>query len=206
MATANDSIDVTPGTGASVATHTVNAKEHQVMIPANSRGQLIGDTPTYSVWSGNVSATANAVYMHIFNATGSGKTVKVRKLYIQPSQSVVTGVSQQWKVSQTSSVGTTGATAITPRAHDSTDPALPAQITVARGFTAGGTETFTYFEIGLNPEETFPAVGLMPFFNILPIDGDYVADYTLNEGQGLKLTNVTGLAYTYSVLAVFTVE
>jgi hypothetical protein len=132
--------------------------------------------------------------------------VKIRKLFIQPSQATVTGVSQTWRVSQTSAVGTTGNTAITIRAHDSTDPALPSQITAAHSFTAGGTDAFTYFEIGLNPEETLPAVGLMPFFNILPVDGDYVSDYVLNEGQGLKLTNVTGLSYTYSVVCVFAVE
>jgi hypothetical protein len=181
-------------------------KEHQVVILANASGQLIGDAPTYTAWSGNITAAANKVYMHIFNATGSGKAVKIRKLFIQPSQATVTGVSQTWRVSQTSAVGTTGNTAITIRAHDSTDPALPSQITAAHSFTAGGTDAFTYFEIGLNPEETLPAVGLMPFFNILPVDGDYVSDYVLNEGQGLKLTNVTGLSYTYSVVCVFAVE
>jgi hypothetical protein len=206
MGQANDSITVTPGSGATVATHLVNGKEHQVVILANSGGQIVGDAPTYTAWSGAVTASANAVYMHVFNASGSGKIIKVRKMFIQPSQAAVVGVSQTWRVSQTSAVGTTGNTAITIRAHDSTDAALPAQITAARAFTAGGTDAFTYFEIGLNPEETFPAVGLMPFFNILPVDGDYVSDYVLNEGQGLKLTNITGLSYSYSVLCVFSVE
>lgn len=206
MALANDSITVTPGTGATVATHLVGGKEHQVVILANSNGQIVGDAPTYTAWSGAITAAANKVYMHIFNATGSGKIVKVRKVFIQPSQAAVTGVSQTWRVSQTSAVGTTGNTAITLRAHDSADPALPSQITAAHSFTAGGTDAFTYFEIGLNPEETLPAVGLMPFFNILPVDGDYVSDYVLNEGQGLKLTNITGLSYSYSVVAVFSVE
>lgn len=206
MAQANDSVTVTPGTGATIATHLVGGKEHQVIILANSNGQIIGDAPTYTAWSGSVTAAANKVYMHIFNAAGSGKIIKMRKLFIQPSQAAVVGVSQTWRVSQTSAVGTTGNTAITPRAHDSADPALPAQITAAHSFTAGGTDAFTYFELGLNPEETLPAVGLMPYFNILPVDGDYVSDYVLNEGQGLKLTNVTGLSYVYSAVAVFSVE
>jgi hypothetical protein len=206
MGQANDSITVTPGAGATVATHLVGGKEHQVVIQANSNGQIVGDAPTYTAWSGSITAAANKVYMHLFNASGSGKIIKVRKMFIQPSQAAVVGVSQTWRVSQTSAVGTTGNTAITIRPHDSTDTALPAQITAAHSFTAGGTDAFTYFEIGLNPEETFPAVGLMPFFNILPVDGDYVSDYVLNEGQGIKLTNITGLSYVYSVICVFSVE
>jgi hypothetical protein len=206
MAQANDSVLVTPGTGATIATHLVAGKEHQVVIPANANGQLMGDSPTYSAWSGAIAAAANKVYMHVHNATGSGKVIKVRKLFIQPSQSAVVGVSQTWRLSRTTAVGTTGNTAITPRAHDSADPALPAQITVAHSFTAGGADTFTYWEIGLNPEETLPPVGLMPYFNLLPTDGDYTSDYVLNEGEGLKFTNITGLTYTYSVLCVFSVE
>jgi hypothetical protein len=108
MAEANDSINVTPGAGASVATQLVNGKEYQVVVTANPNGQLIGDIPTYSIWSGNITAAANKVYMHIFNASGSGKIIKIRKVFIQPSQSAVVGVSQQWRFSRTSSVGTTG--------------------------------------------------------------------------------------------------
>lgn len=40
MTQANDSIAVTPGTGAVVATHTVAGKEHQVMMLANQAGDI----------------------------------------------------------------------------------------------------------------------------------------------------------------------
>lgn len=42
MTQANDSITVTPGTGATVATHSVDSKEHQVMIVADPAGRLLG--------------------------------------------------------------------------------------------------------------------------------------------------------------------
>lgn len=206
MPQANDSIPVTPGAGALVATQLINGVEYQVVVNANSSGQLLGDSPTYTLWSGNITAAANKVYMHIYNGAGSGKILKVRKVFIQPSQAAVVGVSQQWRFSKTASLGTTGAVAITPRAHDSGDAALPAQIAAQSQFTAGGADTFVYFEIPLNPEETLPAVGLMPYYNLMPTDGDYTSDVVLREGEGLKVTNVTGLSYVYSVLAVISVE
>jgi hypothetical protein len=203
---ANDSILVTPGTGATVATHLANSKEHQVVMHANAEGHIMGSIPTYSAWSTALASAASKVYLHIFNAAGSTSIVKVRKLFIQPSQAVNALTAQTWRVSKTSAVGTTGNTAITIRAHDSTAPAVPAAVTAAHSFTAGGTDSFTYWELPLSTEETLPGVHLQPFFNILPVDGDFVGDYVLRAGEGLKLTNLTGGAYTYSVLAVLTIE
>lgn len=205
MSQANDSILVTPGSGATVATHLANSKEHQVIMQANADGHILGTIPTYSAWSGAVAAAANKVYMHVFNASGSGKVVKIRKLFVQPSQAVNALTGQTWRLSKTSAVGTTGNTAITIRQHDSTSDAVPAQITAAHSFTAGGTDNFTYFELALSTEETQAGVHLQPYYSILPTDGEEIEDYILREGEGLKLTNVTGGAYTYSVLAVFSI-
>lgn len=205
MTTANDSV-TTGTTGTAVATHLVSAKEYQVVMTANAEGHIMGSIPTYSAWSTALAAAANKVYMHIFNAAGSTSIVKVRKLFIQPSQAVNALTAQTWRVSKTTAVGTTGNTAITIRPHDSASPAVPAAVTAAHSFTAGGTDNFTYWELPLSTEETMPGVHLQPFFNILPVDGDFVGDYVLRAGEGLKVTNVTGGAYTYSVLAVFSIE
>lgn len=206
MTQANDSVLVTPGSGATIATHLINGKEYQVVLEANELGHIIGTNETYSAWSGVIAAAANKVYMHIFNASGSGKIVKVRKVFVQPSQAVNALAAQTWRFEQTSALGTTGNTAITIRKHDSASTAVPAQITAAHSFTAGGTSTFTYFELPISTEETLPAVGLVPYFNLLPVDGDRVQDYILREGEGFKVTNVTGGSYSYSVLAVFAIE
>jgi hypothetical protein len=205
MTQANDSILVTPGSGTEVASQLIGTKEYQVIMRANADGHIMGTIPTYSAWSGAIAAAANKVYMHLFNASGSGKIIKVRKLFIQPSQAVNALTAQTWKLSKTSAVGTTGNTAITIRAHDSTSPAVPSQITAAHSFTAGGTTNFDYFDIPLSTEETLPGVHLQPFYSILPTDGDEIEDYILREGEGLKLTDVTGGTYTYSALAVFSI-
>lgn len=206
MAQANDSVTVTPGSGATIATHLAGGKEHQVVMLANPLGSLIGDIPTYSAWSGVVAAAANLPYLHVFNATGSGKVVKMRKVFIQPSQAVNALTAQTWRVAKTSAVGTTGNTAITIQKHDSANPAVPAQITAARSYTAGGTQAFTYFELPVSVEETLPSVGLVPYFNVLANDGDVVSDYVLREGEGLTVQNITGGSYSWSVLGVFSIE
>jgi hypothetical protein len=208
MALPNDSIDVTPGTGATVATHTVSSKEYQVVMMANPTGNLVGTIPTYSAWSTAIASTANLVYLHVFNASGSGKIVKMRKVFIQPSQAIVAApAAHTWRIAKTSAVGTTGNTAITIRQHDSADAAVPAQITAARSYTAGGTQTFTYFEVSIATEETAAGNGLAGLVNILPNDGDVVSDYILREGEGLAVQVVTAAAaYTWSVLGVFSIE
>jgi hypothetical protein len=204
MAQANDSVTVTPGTGATIATHLAASKEYQVFMQANPDGHILGSLPTYSAWSTVLAASANLVYWHLFNATGSGKVVKVRKIFIQPSQAVNALAAQTWRVAKTSAVGTTGNTAITVNKHDSADATLPAGVTVARSYTAGGTESATLFELPISVEETLPAVGLVPYFNILPTDGEAVTDIVVREGEGLAVKNVTGGAYSWSVLGTFT--
>ena len=206
MASANSSVPITPGVGATVATQTVGGKDHQVVILANPLGSLIGDIPTYSAWSGVVSATANLPYLHVFNAVGSGKVVKMRKVFLQPSQAVNALTAQTWRVAKTSTVGTTGNIAVAINKHDSTAANVPAQITAARSYTVGGTQAFTYFELPVSVEETLPGVGMVPYFNILPNDGDVVSDYMIREGEGLVVQNITGGAYSWSVLGLFSIE
>jgi hypothetical protein len=206
MAQANDSISVTPGTGATVATQLVGGKEYQTIIRANPNGSLIGDIPTYTIWSSTITATSNLVYCHLFNGAGSGKILKIRKVFLQPSQIATTAAAQTWRVQKTSALGTTGAVALTPRAHDSTDPALPAQITAQRSYTAGGTQSFIYFELPVDIEETRPGAAMLPFVNILPIDGERVTDYVLAEGEGMSIINLTGTSYSWSVVMVFSAE
>ena len=208
MALPNDSVAITAGSGTTIATHLVSSKEYQVVMLANPTGNIIGSIPTYSAWSTAIASTVNLVYMHVFNATGSGKVVKMRKVFLQPSQAILTTPAPHtWRIAKTSAVGTTGNTAITIQKHDSADPAVPAQITAARSYTAGGTQAFTYFEVPIATEETAAGNGLAGLINILPNDGDMVSDYILREGEGLAVQVVTAAAaYTWSVLAVFSIE
>lgn len=208
MALANNSVPITPGVGSAIATHLVGGAQHQVVMLANPAGSLIGDIPTYSAWSTAIASTVNLVYVHVFNAVGSGRIVKVRKVFLQPSQAIVTAPAPHtWRIAKTSTVGTTGNVALTIRPHDSANPAIPAQVTAGRSYTAGGTQAFSYFEVPVATEETAAGNGLAAMFNVLPNDGDVVSDYILREGEGLAVQVVTAAAaYTWSVLAVFSIE
>ena len=205
---ANDQVDITPGAGESIATHLIGGKQYQVMMLANPLGSLFGDIPTYSAWSGVIASTVNLVYLHVFNASGSGRVIKMRKVFLQPSQAILTTPAPHtFRIAKTSAVGTTGNTAITIQKHDSANAAVPSQITAARSYTAGGTQAFTYFEVPIATEETAAGNGLAGLINILPNDGDMVSDYILREGEGLAVQVVTAAAaYTWSVLAVFSIE
>lgn len=205
MTQANDSILVTPGTGATVATHTIGGKEHQVVMRANPAGHILGSIPCYSYQSGFIAAAANKIYMEIFN-TDVTALVKLRKLFIQPNMAVNALAAQNWRLEKTSAIGTTGRTAITGRAHDSSNPAIPAGITAGHSATAGATSAFTFFDIFVSTEETMPGVHMAPWFNILPTDGDEIQDIILRTNEGIKLTNITGGAYTYNALAVVSIE
>lgn len=59
MTASNDSILVTPGTGATVATHLVNSKEHQVVMVADEYGSIQGS-------AGGATAGAILGTRHIF--------------------------------------------------------------------------------------------------------------------------------------------
>ncbi len=120
MAQPNDSILVTPGSGATVATHTKNSKEHQVIIGADAFGELHGTQETWIVQTGNQVnvAAARTTHLDLFNASGSGKKIRVKGIFIVPTLAAVTGVGLTWELIRTSAVGTGGST-LTPQPYDS---------------------------------------------------------------------------------------
>lgn len=148
MTQANDSILVTPGSGTAVAMHLANAKEHQVMVEADDTGHIKGTVPTYRVFIPAGAAGASKVYFDLFNATGSGLTLRVLSLRAVKDGSVaVTGVvSVKLHLTRTTAVGTGGTaatlegTSLTAAAISKMDPAnaaLSANVT-ARSAPAGG--------------------------------------------------------------------
>jgi hypothetical protein len=165
MGLANDSIPVTPGSGATVATQIVNAKEHQVVMPADDTGHILGTAPTYRLYVPAQAAGANKVYFDLFNATGSGQTLRVKSVEaIKDGSVAVTGaLSVKLYLTRTSAVGTGGTaatsqgtslTAITFSKHNPNDSALPAGVTARSSPTGGATAGAILSERHIFPEET----------------------------------------------------
>jgi hypothetical protein len=195
MTLAGDSILVTPGTGATVATHSAGGKEHQVVMIAGPDGHLQDSFPTYYYWSGFVAGAANRKHLEIFNATGSGVKIIVRKIFIQSNMATAVHVAQQWDLDRSSAVGT-GGTTITANKADSTNTNVPANVTARAGPTGGATKSGgTLFSIGLNAEETLPAAAMLGMINWVP-EGPNIQEITLREGEGLYAMQVTSSATT----------
>lgn len=217
---ANDSVTVTPGTGATVATELIGGKEHQVVLQADASGHIVGTLPTYLWATPGVAVGASKLYLDLFNAAGSGKVIDVRAIFITPKLdvAVVGALGIRVDLYRTNAVGTGGTSwnyrsptidvaggSVTPM--DTSNAAIPAQIT-GRHLPAGGATIddwmFPTFSAG---EETATS---MAYFtqhqNLLPtlMWGQRLA---IREGEGLLLKQGTVAATgTLSFLVAFTVE
>ena len=202
MTQANDSITVTPGTGATVATQLANSKEYQVVCVADENGHIIGsrDTYIYPIASQVHVAVANTIHWDLFNATTN--LVRVTSIRQLPNvTTAVTGVVFDWQLFKTSAVGT-GGTAQTAWLPDSSQTALSASITCRSKPTAGATTAgSSLFNYSISAEETTVAtiflasmggLELVPQTLILP-DGS-AHGILLRQNEGLKCVQVTNSA------------
>jgi len=155
MAVANDSILVTPGSGATVATHLAGGKEHQVVMLANDQGILVGSRPRYMMVIPNQVhvAAASTIHLDLFNADS---TLLVRVVSIRQKPDIVTavtGVATQFNLRRTSAVGT-GGTAQTAFLPDTSQTALSANITCRAKPTGGATSASVIKAFQISSEET----------------------------------------------------
>lgn len=220
MTQAGDSIDVTPGTGATVATHIVGAKEHQVVMVADDSGHIQGSLPTYFYCTPPTAVGASKLHADIFNATGSGKIMDIRGVWLIPKLDVaVTGVlAVRMDIYRTSAVGTGGTAASVDSAtidvaggnftkFDESNAAIPAQITARVVPTGGATISRWLFPSNVAPEETVTSMGyLTQWQNLIPV---------FNFGQKLVVRENTGILFkqgavasvgNISILVAFTLE
>ena len=220
MALANDSILVTPGSGATVATHTVGSKEHQVIIQADSDGQVLGSLLTYFYVTPAAAVGASKLYLDIFNATGSGKVMDIRGIWIIPKTDVaITGaLGIRVNLYRTSAVGTGGTTWAYKSATldvaggnvnplDTNNDVLPAQITARHLPTGGATIAQWIFPTySLGEESATSQAYMSQYQNIMPVL-TWGQKFAIRENQGILLKQ-GAIAATGSIgfLIVFTIE
>lgn len=220
MTLPSESIAVTPGAGANVATHPVSAKKYQVIMQADESGHIAGSLPTY-FWATPAAAVgASKLYLDFFNATGSGKLVDIRGIWIVPKTdvAVVGALGIRVDLYRTSAVGT-GGTAFAYRSatldvaggnvtpSDTNNASLPAQITGRHLPTGGATIddwVFPTFSLG---EETATSQAFMSQYqNIMP-NLFWGQKWVLRENEGLLLKQ-GAIAATGNIgfIIAFTVE
>jgi hypothetical protein len=184
---------------------------------ADASGHIEGSLDTWTLWIPSQATAASKRFFDFFNASGSGKTVKVRGVWAIPSYTaVITGTYPiPLEFYRTSTVGTgTAHTAsnVSPAnagfaAMDTTNAALPAQITARYNLTATPTITSFLFKEWVPTEETNAGAYMSSVSNLIP-EGQMRQPLVLREGQGLYVaedataTPVGSLAF----LAQFSVE
>lgn len=217
MTLAGDSILVTPGSGATVATHTVSSKEHQVVMVAGDDGHILGSRPVYfyNIASQVHVAGANTVHWDMFNADAA---LIVRVLSVRQIPNIttaVTGIVFDWKLARTTAVGT-GGSAQTAWLRDTNDAALDADITCRSKPTGGATESTILFNYSLSSEETNTAtiqvasqggLELVPVGLIQAPPDIREKGIVLRQNQGLRCVQITSSAAgNTGWLIAFTVE
>lgn len=198
---ANDSIAVTPGSGATLATQLISAKEHHVTLPADHSGHILGTAPRYGylIPSQVHVAGANTVHWDLFNADAAIVT-RVRSILQIPNiTTAVTGVVFDWLLERTTAVGT-GGTVITPWLADLNDTAVDADITCRSKPTAGATAGIDLRNYSLSSEETNTAtiqIASMGGLELIPapllhINGG--PGIVLRQNQGIRCVQITNSA------------
>jgi hypothetical protein len=220
MSQANDSVTVTPGAGATIATELIAGKEHQVIVQADSSGHIIGTLPTYLYATPAAAAGASKLYFDLFNASGSGKIIDVRGIWcIAKTDVAVTGaVAIRVDIYRTSAAGT-GGTAHSYKSPtidvaggnicpmDTSNAALPAQIT-ARWLPTGGATISEWMipTYALGEEAATSMAYMTQYQNLLP-NLTWGQRFALREGQGLLVKQGTiASAGSIGFLVAFTVE
>jgi len=200
---ASAEVGVTPGAGVNVATMQVvsgaNTVQYQVVMVADESGHVQDSLPTYYYVTPSIGTGANKVWLDMFNATGSGKTMDIRGLWISPNATVaVTGtLGIRLDLFRSNTVGTGGTAATFDAAAaeqaggniwraDVNDAAIPAQVTARVAPTGGATANCWLFSMQYFPEETNAAITLTPGINWIPTL-NFGKRIVLREGFGLKI-------------------
>jgi hypothetical protein len=195
----------TLGTGGVIATHNVSSKEHQVVMMARGDGHVMGTRPDYLVNFPAATNTATRELAEIFNASAS-LVIRIRGIWIIPTQTAITGAQMAWDINKISSVGTTGLSTVTPRPMDSSNTAALTSVTFGHSSTAGGTLSHLWFPVFLFNEETAAPNGLIAYQNQLPTLGDTVCEIVLRQNEGVQVKSTVGAVGLTGCLMQFTVD
>lgn len=197
----------TSGTDAEVDTVSKAART----ILYDFEGKPLDNVATYWLYQRPRVTTASATDLFdLFNATGSGKSLKLMGLWPIMEVTAASALVPAFHFSliTTSAVGTGGSAhtfegAASPSTGqvnisrvDSSDATLPAQIT-SRGVPTGGATAAKFlFDMYLITEDVNPATQLCTYFNQFPVGVRGLKELLIRENQGLKVRQITATAST----------
>lgn len=167
---------------------------------------------TYTLSATGIALAANKTLLGIFNGSGSGRVVRVYRIWCLNNQvTAVAGVVGMLELRRITTGS--GGTAITPVKHDSNNESFPAQIVASSNMSvtnenlmirsfwssdepAAGT-------ISIDEIQTIPAMNLI--WDVA-YSGTNVEPITLREGYGLALINITSTVGIADVFFEITME
>lgn len=181
------------------------------VIGANTvyeQGVMVAAMDTWTAIADAVVPANPKNHISIFNGSGSGKIIKVRKLYcINIATGTTAGVLIRVDLRRTTaqSAGTT----LTPVAHDTNNAAIPAQVLIATGATTTNgaiiipTIILTEEYLATQPLQS----SMFAQFQNIVLEGMEVQELTLREGQGVTASQTTaGAAGSLAWVMTFTIE
>jgi hypothetical protein len=140
---ANSSVAITAGAGTNIDTVTVPSGDHRQVVILGSHGGHEGFAGTFRIPGRAGTTGQNLASIH--NATGSTVAVRVKRISVHQTATVIKAVTvlppmvRLYKVT----VLPTNGTAITKVAEDSTDTATSASVTLLQDASADGTSSAT---------------------------------------------------------------
>lgn len=212
MSQANDGLIVTPGaTGANVAMHLVNGKEHQLLILAGEDGFIRGSKDSYvATYKLATDAAASALafthvantdkqYATIYHPATATKMVKIRRIELYLAASAASLVNFEVRYLNGVTAPATGNPVVTARATNPAAPVAEATClclpTTAGSFPAAQPLFSQEINLGANTANTttWPPDPLVMW----PAEGDGIDDI-----EDLIMRNGVAEGYAISVRAV----
>lgn len=187
-------------------------RENQRTIGSNVvKEQFVFQTArqTYLVIAEDCAFANSKQHISIYNGAGSGKVVKINKLFMTNmlANVVVTGGARRLDVKRATNFS--GGSDLTPLKHDSSNSDIPSQILIKTGATV--TEGVLLFPLVFPDDEmllTQNSVAQQIFsgINWIP-EGIEIQEVTLNEGEGMTIKQVTASTVGITTwIIVFTLE
>jgi hypothetical protein len=143
-----------------------------------------------------VAFAASKSMLDVFQATGGTRVYRARRMYhFNNGLTSVTGVLTTMRVTRITDA--TGGSAVTPVAHDTTNAALPAQLTAGTGRTVTTTDVFRQY-IWSNDEPAVSAATIDEWELLVPFAEVWNAGYgdtnvqplVCRATQGVQLSHV----------------
>jgi len=199
----NDTIRVTPGSGATVATWVPGGSgttELQVVVLADATGHLYETKPTHFLSVPKITASANRYHWELFNNSASTVTVAVHeiKAMVHTDVAVTGAVGVRFDFFRTtalSSGGTAGTyeSSSTLAANfarlDTNDSLISSGVSAKTVLTSITTGAYLFTTLTFT-EETNAASNLHQGYNLLS-DRPYTKPLTLRPGQGVAVRQGT---------------